>query len=218
MDFEYNPPFEPYLDILYHDETILIVDKPAELLSVPGKTENLYDCVESRAQQSFPKARIVHRLDMATSGVMALALTRKAHRQLSAQFAERHTDKSYIAKVSGLITDDEGEINLPLMVDWPNRPLQKVDHKEGKPALTKWRVIKRDADTTLLYLFPETGRTHQLRVHMQAIGHPILGDRFYAPEDIQAMSDRLLLHAETLELTHPKTDERMKFSSVCPFE
>jgi tRNA pseudouridine32 synthase/23S rRNA pseudouridine746 synthase len=217
-DKRYHPPQEPYLDVIYHDNAILVLDKPSGLLSVAGKTPDLEDCLESRAKALFPKARIVHRLDMATSGIIVMAKTREAHRRLSMAFEKRDTDKRYLAKVSGVMMEDQGEINMPLICDWPNRPLQMVDHENGKPSLTRWEVIKRDANTTLVALYPETGRTHQLRVHLKEIGHPILGDDFYAPIGVYLEADRLLLHAETLGFTHPETNERLKFSSVCPFE
>lgn len=215
--FRYAPPQGP-LDILHRDEAILIVDKPSGLLSVPGKPEDHADCLQSRIREEHPSATIVHRLDRATSGIMVLALNIAAHRHLSAQFEQRKTGKTYIARVQGHVQDDKGAINLPLCCDWPNRPLQMVDHEQGRPAQTRWEVMERENNNvTRVRLLPLTGRSHQLRVHMREIGHPILGDDFYAPEETFRAAPRLQLHAETLCLRHPATGENIAFTAPCPF-
>lgn len=205
------------IHLLYQDASILVADKPHDLLSVPGRAPDNRDCLLSRLQADFPTARIVHRLDCATSGVMVLALDADSHRHLSRQFQERQIGKQYIAHIHGRIEDDKGQVNLPLRCDWENRPKQIVDHAAGKTALTHWRILHRQADYTRVQLTPVTGRSHQLRVHMQQLGHPILGDRFYAHPEALAAADRLLLHALQLELTHPVSGERLSFQAPCPF-
>ena len=179
---DYAPPSTP-LDILHHDHELLVANKPAGLLSVPGKGAHLADCLLSRIQAAFPEALLVHRLDRDTSGVMIFALTPHAQRHLGLQFEKRQTKKTYVARVWGEMAEKEGTVNLPLKVDWPNRPLQMVDHENGKEAITDWRVIRAQDGETRVRLFPQTGRSHQLRVHMKEIGHPILGDPFYATGD-----------------------------------
>lgn len=203
--------------ILYADDHILVADKPAGLLSVPGRGEANQDCLIRRVQADYPDALIVHRLDMATSGLLVMARGPEAHRTLSKAFAGRQVAKSYVAVVAGEVAADEGEIDLPLITDWPNRPKQMVDHAIGKPSLTRYRVLKREAGTSRVELQPVTGRSHQLRVHMMSLGHPILGDYFYAPPDIIAASPRLLLHAEHLEIPHPGTGEAMRFHAPALF-
>jgi tRNA pseudouridine32 synthase/23S rRNA pseudouridine746 synthase len=215
--FVYAPPMEPYLSVLHRDDDLLVVDKPSGLLSVPGKAAEHADCLEMRARERFPSARIVHRLDMDTSGVMVLALNAAAHRHLGLQFERRKTLKTYIADIWGHPDADDGEVNLPLICDWPNRPKQMVSFEFGKPALTRWKVLERFETTTRVRLFPHTGRSHQLRVHMLATGHPILGDRFYAEGEALMASSRLALHAESLELHHPTGGERHRFVSELPF-
>ncbi|MBS99796.1 MAG: RNA pseudouridine synthase [Oceanospirillaceae bacterium] len=205
------------VELLYSDNEIVVVNKPANLLSVPGKGPDKQDCLWRRVQERFPTARIVHRLDYATSGILVLALNASSHRQLSLQFQARETGKRYQAIVTGLPDQLTGEIDLPLRCDWDNRPLQMVDHEQGKPALTRWEVIEQNALGTRLLLTPITGRSHQLRVHLLAIGHPIVGDGFYAPPEVRALSPRLLLHAELLQLKHPTTGEMLEFHSSCPF-
>ncbi|MCW9054171.1 MAG: pseudouridine synthase [Motiliproteus sp.] len=205
------------IDILFQDESIVVVDKPHDLLSVPGKGPDNKDCVVSRLQQRFPTIRIVHRLDCATSGVMVLALDADSHRHLSRQFQERQTHKVYVAKVYGQPSDNQGQVELPLRCDWENRPKQMVDWEQGKHALTHWYVLSRDSESARIKLTPITGRSHQLRVHMLAMGHPILGDRFYASGKALNCSPRLLLHAQLLELSHPITEKRQAFQSICPF-
>lgn len=215
----YQPPVQTELNILYSDQDILAVDKPAGLLSVPGRGPDRQDCLLSRVQQLFADALVVHRLDMSTSGVMILARNAAAQRQLSRQFELRQIKKSYLAIVSGRVDPHAGQIDLPLICDWPNRPRQIVDHSMGKPARTAYRVLSHDSatDTTRIELKPVTGRTHQLRVHMQALGHPVLGDDLYADEANRKKSARLLLHATTLELAHPTKLETMIFTRPAPF-
>jgi len=214
----YNPPQEPWLVILYQDEHIMVVNKPGGLLSVPGRLAEHKDSIMSRIQRDFPQAESVHRLDMATSGVIVVALTKAAERELKRQFREREPKKQYLARVWGHLEKDEGVVDLPLICDWPNRPKQKVCYETGKAAQTEYAVLSRDEDgTTRVLLKPITGRSHQLRVHMLALGHPILGDRFYAPPDVQALAPRLLLHAQTLTITHPAFGNSMTFKAPVDF-
>lgn len=205
------------LDILFHDEAVLVLNKPSGLLSVPGRRPENKDSLALRAQRWFDGARTVHRLDWETSGVSVLALDAAVHRELSRQFHDREVEKSYIAIVAGHLMPDEGEVALPLICDWPNRPRQMVDHENGRSALTRWQVVYREIDRTWLRLFPVTGRSHQLRVHMQALGHPILGDRLYADHHALHRAERLQLHAERLTFSHPQRRERVTFYSPCPF-
>lgn len=210
---EYHPPREPWLHVLYQDEHIIVVNKPSGLLSVPGRAEEHRDSVMTRVQADFPIAESVHRLDMATSGVIVVALTKAAERELKRQFREREPKKSYIARIWGHMEHDEGLIDLPLICDWPNRPKQKVCFEHGKSAQTGYLVLSRDADgSTRVKLTPITGRSHQLRVHMLALGHPILGDKFYAHPEAKAMAPRLQLHAQELRITHPEFSTAMHFS------
>jgi tRNA pseudouridine32 synthase/23S rRNA pseudouridine746 synthase len=183
--------------ILHADERLIVVDKPAGLLSVPGRTEG--DCASARVQARFPDALVVHRLDQATSGLLLFARGPAAQRELSADFAGRRVDKVYIAIVAGRL-DGEGLVDLPLAADWPNRPRQQVDAVQGKPSQTRWRALGAAGPHTRVWLAPVTGRSHQLRVHLAALGHPILGDALYAPPDIAAASPRLLLHAAELRV------------------
>lgn len=203
------------LPILYEDSDLLFIDKPAGLLSVPGKTEP--DCVEARLRETHPEALTVHRLDMATSGVMVFARNKAAQRHLGLQFERRHLSKTYEAIVDGVVRDDHGHIDLPLRADWPNRPLQMVCHEQGRPSQTAWRVIERMDDRTRLHLVPKTGRSHQLRVHLKAIGHVILGDEFYAHGHALEASPRLLLHAKALSLFKPTGGDRLIVNSDVPF-
>lgn len=205
------------IPVLYADESMLVVVKPHRLLSVPGLGEEKQDCLWRRVQQQYPTARIVHRLDYATSGLMVMALKADTHRHLSMQFQNRITQKRYQAIVSGQITENEGSIELPLRCDWERRPLQIVDHEQGKQALTHWQCLERNNLGSRLLLHPITGRSHQLRVHLQAIGHPILGDEFYAEGGARAASARLLLHADQLALRHPVSETWLEFESPCPF-
>jgi tRNA pseudouridine32 synthase / 23S rRNA pseudouridine746 synthase len=203
--------------VLHVDDACVVVEKPSGLLSVPGRGEHLQDCLATRAQAQFADALVVHRLDMATSGLMLLARGAAAQRALSRAFAQREVHKRYVAVVHGRVEPEQGEIDLPLLADWPNRPLQKVDHAHGRPSLTRWHVIGREADRTRLELEPVTGRAHQLRVHLRAIGHPILGDALYAPPEVLAGADRLLLHAARLGFAHPVSSEPIEIESVVPF-
>ncbi|MEI7374911.1 bifunctional tRNA pseudouridine(32) synthase/23S rRNA pseudouridine(746) synthase RluA [Dickeya chrysanthemi] len=214
----YNPPRDPWLHILYQDQHIMVVNKPSGLLSVPGRAEEHKDSIMTRIQADFPAAESVHRLDMATSGVMVVALTKAAERELKRQFREREPKKSYIARVWGHLTQDDGLVDLPLICDWPNRPKQKVCFEQGKPAQTNYTVLSRDNDgTTRVKLMPITGRSHQLRVHMLALGHPILGDGFYAHPEAKALAPRLLLHAQELAITHPVFNTPMHFRCEADF-
>ena len=212
----YSPPKAP-LAIVHLDETMIVLDKPAGLLSVPGRGEDKDDCLIHRAQAEFPEALIVHRLDMGTSGLLVLARGPAMQRALSITFQDRCVSKRYVALVAGHPAEDEGEVALPLICDWPNRPRQRVDFELGKPSLTRYRVLAREADTSRVELEPVTGRSHQLRVHLQQLGHPILGDDLYAPEAIRARSPRLMLHAQGLELPHPLSGKPMSFESGPPF-
>jgi tRNA pseudouridine32 synthase/23S rRNA pseudouridine746 synthase len=211
----YDPPQDP-LVILHQDHEILIVDKPAGLLSVPGKGEHLADCLMSRIEAVFPTALLVHRLDRDTSGVMVFALTPHAQRHLGLQFEKRYTKKTYVARVWGEMTTKTGTIDLPLIVDWPNRPLQHVDHVNGKPALTDYRVVRTGGGESRVRLYPKTGRSHQLRVHMKEIGHPILGDPFYATGPARDYP-RMMLHSETLQFRHPDGGAGVRFTAKAPF-
>lgn len=168
-------------------------------------------------QRVLPNATIVHRLDMATSGVLIMALNKPAHVEISRQFEKRETQKHYVARVYGAIEKDSGSVEEPLICDWPNRPKQKVDYEHGKPSLTNYQVIEREQETTLVKLMPVTGRSHQLRVHMLSLGHPIIGDRLYAHDKALALSTRLQLHAAYLQIKHPTSKEPMVFESSCPF-
>ena len=214
---DYHPPLEPYLNVLHVDDDILVLDKQSGLLTVPGKDPSLWDCVEYRARKTWPTAGIVHRLDKDTSGVLVMALNKRAHGRIGSQFEHRQTTKSYVARVDGLVAEDRGLIDLPLATDWENKPRQRVDYENGRPSQTDWQVIEREQSATRVRLLPLTGRTHQLRVHMKAIGHVILGDAFYGDERTQAAADRLQLHAAELGFTHPTTGKFMSFTAPMPF-
>ncbi|MDA9004969.1 RluA family pseudouridine synthase [Amylibacter sp.] len=214
--FIYTPP-QASLDILYIDQDILVVNKPSGLLSVPGKGLYHQDSLELRIKAEYTNSFLVHRLDMDTSGAMIFALNKVTQRSLNMQFEKRIVKKTYEARVFGNIKNDSGSINLPLIVDWPNRPLQKIDIKMGKSALTHWRVIKREENVTRVELIPETGRTHQLRVHMMALGHTILGDRFYGNSNEINLADKLQLHAKKLVINHPKSNKVLTFEAPLPF-
>ncbi|OIQ32442.1 MAG: RNA pseudouridine synthase [Roseobacter sp. MedPE-SWchi] len=212
---DYTPPQDP-LEILHHDAQILVVNKPAGLLSVPGRGEHLADCLLSRVQAAFPEALLVHRLDRDTSGVMVFGVTPHAQRNLSMQFEKRTTRKAYVARLAGRLEPRAGEVDLPLIVDWPNRPRQMVCQDSGKPALTEYRVVKYGEGETRVRLTPKTGRTHQLRVHMMALGHAILGDPLYATGAARDFP-RMMLHSEELRVKHPDSGESMKFRAKAPF-
>ncbi len=203
------------ISVVYNDDCLIIAVKPAGLLAVPGRGADKQDCLASRVQAQFLDALIVHRLDMATSGLMVLGRGAEMQRALSRLFHDREVGKRYVALVAGRMKVAAGEINLPLMADWLKRPRQKVDHDAGKHALTRYRVLGYDAggDTTRVELEPVTGRTHQLRVHLAAIGHPIVGDVLYGGR----LAPRLMLHAGMLAFQHPRTGEALAFSSPPPF-
>lgn len=222
-DFIYQPPMSPYLDIIYQDDDIVVLNKPSGLLTVPGRLPEHQDCLQNRVIKVLPTATVVHRLDMATSGIILMALNKPAHVEISRQFEKRLTKKRYIARVFGKVSEQTGSVELPLICDWPNRPKQKVDFEHGKKALTHYEVLDYHDDidgqtTTLVELTPVTGRSHQLRVHMLAIGHPILGDRLYAHEKALTVSNRLQLHAQMLAVAHPVTKQQLTFSKACPFQ
>lgn len=214
----YQPPPPGALPVIFADDWLIVADKPSGLLSVPGRGPDKADCLTSRVQQAIPDALSVHRLDMSTSGLLLLARGEVIHRQLSKLFRDRLVDKRYCAVVYGLMAADAGEIDLPLIVDWPNRPRQMVDHSIGKPSLTRYRVLQRDpvSQTTRVELEPVTGRSHQLRVHLASLGHPILGDDLYGGP-AEKLADRLLLHAMDLAFSHPSTAASMRFHSPPPF-
>lgn len=216
------------IEPLYVDDALLVLDKPSGLLAVPGRGADKQDCLAARAQARYPDALVVHRLDMATSGLMVMARGAAAQRELSRAFAAREVKKRYIAVVAGRLDaplqgwgapENWGTIDLPIIVDWPNRPRRIVDPVRGKPSLTRWRVLGADASGagTRVELEPVTGRSHQLRVHLRELGHPILGDALYAPPEVQALSGRLLLHAWSLRFVHPVTGEALVFERPAPF-
>lgn len=213
----------PGFEVIHADACLLVLSKPAGLLSVPGRGEDKQDCLSTRVRQHYPGALVVHRLDMATSGLMLMARSNAIQRALGALFERRLVDKRYVAVVDGKLADAPdaggwGLIDLPIAVDWPRRPLRIIDAQHGKASLTRWRVLAHDASvpTTRLELAPLTGRSHQLRVHLQAIGHPILGDRLYG-SDAEARAPRLLLHASQLQFAHPVSAEMLSFKSAPPF-
>lgn len=202
------------IELAYQDNHFLIAHKPSGLLTVPGRGPEKQDCLINRLLPDFPNSRIVHRLDMATSGLVIIAQNLGALQALGRLFETRNIHKEYTAVVDGLIEQNKGEIELPLICDWPNRPKQMVCHNTGKSAHTRYEVINRDPEKkqTRVKLLPVTGRSHQLRVHMQALGHPIVGDEFYAPEGVKSAAPRLLLHAARLTFQHPFNDQAMDIS------
>lgn len=208
----YSPPAHAGLDIVFLDETLLVLNKPSGLLSVPGRGEDKADCLASRVQAEYPDALIVHRLDMSTSGLLIMARGIDAQRALSRSFELRETQKCYLAVVDGRL-EGEGEVDLPLITDWPNRPRQMVDCERGKKALTRYRGLEYNSaqNSTRVELMPVTGRSHQLRVHMLALGHPILGDDLYGDSTSQGKAERLLLHAYALAIPHPGTGQVLEF-------
>lgn len=207
----------PGFELLFIDDTLLVVNKPAGMLSVPGRGANLQDCMATRVQAEISDALVVHRLDMATSGLLLFARGKAAQRRLSHAFAQREVEKRYVAVVAGSVADDAGQIDLPLITDWPNRPLQKVDFDEGKASVTRYRVVERVGGDSRVELEPLTGRSHQLRVHMLAIGHPILGDALYAPSEVLGRAARLMLHAAMLSFVHPVSGAVLCVESEVPF-
>ena len=209
---------------MHADEHLLVLDKPSGLLSVPGRGEDKQDCLSRRVQAHYPDALVVHRLDMATSGLMLMARSPAVQKALGLLFERREVHKRYTAVVEGELKpaaspDGWGLIDLPIIVDWPRRPLRIIDAERGKPSQTRWRALAFDQAThsTRVELEPLTGRSHQLRVHLQALGHPMLGDALYAPQAVQAKAPRLLLHACTLAFTHPASGERLSLESAPDF-
>ncbi|MBT9611594.1 MAG: RluA family pseudouridine synthase [Aquabacterium sp.] len=218
----YHPPPDTGLEVVHADEALVVLHKPAGLLSVPGRGDDRQDCLALRVQQRFADALIVHRLDMATSGLLVMGRGAAMQRALSLAFEQRLAHKRYEAIVHGVVADDAGEINLPLITDWPHRPRQTVCFERGKPSLTRFTVVSRDVTTqrTRVSLEPVTGRSHQLRVHLLALGHPIVGDELYAAAQMAHGTDapaRMLLHAAELGLPHPLSGEPMRWCSDVPF-
>jgi tRNA pseudouridine32 synthase/23S rRNA pseudouridine746 synthase len=216
---DYNPPPDSGLALIYQDDALLVLDKPSGLLSVPGRGTSKQDSLLTRTRKRFPRAECVHRLDMETSGLMVIALGKPVQRLLNRLFQQRQVRKHYVAVVDGRVDPPAGEIHLPLICDWPNRPRQKVDHAQGKPSTTHFHVLRHDPlnQTTRIALQPETGRSHQLRVHMQSLGHCILGDRLYASAQVGSKAPRLLLHASALAFSHPLNGRSSRFYSEAPF-
>ena len=215
---DYNPPQEPWLDLVYRDDYIAVVNKPSGLLSVPGNQPQYYDSAMSRVKEKYGFCESAHRLDMATSGILLFALSKAADRELKRQFREREPKKYYQALVWGHVEQDHGVVELPLICDWENRPRQKICFERGKRAVTFYDVLQRyPNNTTRVKLTPITGRSHQLRLHMLALGHPILGDKFYAHPQAKALSPRLCLHAESLQIQHPISGETMVFTAPVGF-
>ena len=217
--FDYRPP--PGLDIVHEDERLIVCNKPSGLLTVPGKDPSLADCLEARVQArrpDRPDTKVVHRLDKDTSGLILLAYDKKALGALGSQFEHRKIAKYYVARVWGEVEGESGLIDLPLATDWENKPRQRIDREKGRPSRTQWEVLEREpGGITRMKLIPLTGRTHQLRVHMVALGHPILGDSFYAGGEALAAADRLQLHAEMLGFAHPDDQRPMEFVAPAPF-
>ena len=214
----------PGIDLVYADASLLVLNKPAGLLSVPGREANKQDCLSRRVQHHFPDALIVHRLDLATSGLMLMARSPAMQRALGSAFENRKIHKRYVAVVAGHLAPAEsadgwGLVDLPIAADWPRRPLRIIDAVLGKPSQTRWQTLAFDeaANSTRVALEPLTGRSHQLRVHLQALGHPILGDALYAPEAVQARASRLLLHACALRLVHPASGALLSLDSAPGF-
>ncbi len=200
--------------ILHEDDNLLLVRKPDLLLSIPGRHPLNKDCLITRLRENYPSASMVHRLDLDTSGIMVIPLNKPTHAHISRQFQERKIEKSYIAIAYGQIPDDEGEIDLPIAIDWQNRPRQVICAQRGKSALTRYQVLSREKDRTRVLLRPVTGRSHQLRIHLRELGHPILGCDMYAHEEALNMAPRLMLHATKLGFEHPATGQWL--SGECP--
>ena len=213
----YTPPTDPWLNVIYEDDAILAVNKQPGLLSVPGRKVEHHDSIYTRLVERWPEVQVIHRLDMDTSGLMVLAKNKAAERALKKQFQYRLTHKVYYARVWGNVAADEGTIDAPLICDWPNRPKQKVCYETGKSSQTHFQVVKRESQTTIVRLLPITGRSHQLRVHMQLMGHPILGDEFYASPEAFALSSRLDLHAAELSFYHPDSQLLQRLFVECDF-
>ncbi len=216
MLIEYKPPLAPYLQIVWQDDALLVLNKPSGLLTVPGRAAEHQDSLQLRVQRVYPTARIVHRLDMATSGLVVMALTPDSHRMLNWQFERRQTRKHYIARLDGLLQASRGTVDLPLICDWPNRPRQMVCFQHGKQAQTLFELLAHEQGQSRVRLTPITGRSHQLRVHMQWLGHPIVGDKFYGQAPAGDV-ERLQLHAAMLGLEHPVTQQWLEFTAPVPF-
>lgn len=216
---DYQPPPDEGPRLVFSDEHLVVVDKPSGLLSVPGRGERMADCLATRVQHVFPDAMVVHRLDMDTSGLVLMARGVDMQRRLSSLFMSRQIDKRYVAVVHGLLAEEAGEVDLPLITDWPRRPRQKVDVDQGKPSLTRYQVLARDPGQgrTRVALEPVTGRSHQLRVHLMAIGHAIVGDSLYGPDEGRAEEGRLMLHACHLAFLHPATGQALSLRCEAPF-
>jgi tRNA pseudouridine32 synthase / 23S rRNA pseudouridine746 synthase len=204
-------------EIVFADDHLLVLNKPAGLLSVPGRGPNLQDCLSARVQVAYPSALVVHRLDRDTSGLMIMALDLAAQRALNRQFAERVVEKRYVALVFGQPTNAEGVVDLPMRKDFARPPCHMIDPIAGRPARTDWRVVERIKDRARLEIRPVTGRSHQIRLHLASLGHPILGDNLYAPPEVRGLANRLCLHATGLSLLHPTTQQRYAWTSACPF-
>ncbi len=215
----YTPPPHNTLEVLFRDKHIIILNKPAGLLSVPGRGDDKQDCMLSRCQLEHPNACIVHRLDMPTSGIIIFALTKEIQRELSILFEKRLIQKHYIAKVHGVLREKKGTVNQPLITNWQQRPKQKIDYKTGKPSTTNYKCLKiiDDNKNSLVKLEPVTGRSHQLRVHMSSLGHPILGDQLYGTPLSRTASHRLLLHAQKISFTHPVTHSLIRINCEADF-
>ena len=215
----YRPPETASLQPVFEDDFLLAFDKPPGLLSVPGRGPGKSDCLSSRVQKAYPESRVVHRLDMETSGLMLFARDPETHRQLGHLFETRAIQKTYIAVVLGQPQQENGTIDAPVIADWPNRPRQKIDFENGKPSRTRFRLLRHSigANVSRLRLHPESGRSHQLRVHLHYLGHPILGDPLYFESGSDQMAERLLLHASRLEFKHPASDQRLEISCPAPF-
>lgn len=213
------PPCDRPVEILYRDEHLLLVDKPDLLLSIPGRNPLNSDCVISRMRETFASASVVHRLDLDTSGIMVIPLDKPTHSHISRQFQEHRVDKSYQTMVYGIVEQDSGEIDLPIAPDWDNRPRQVISEERGKQALTRFEVLARfpSENCTRLRLQPVTGRSHQLRIHLAEIDHPILGCDLYAHEEALSMAKRLMLHAHTLAFEHPATGQQLTGEAPLPF-
>ncbi len=212
------PEYLPHgVPVIYHDDYIVVLDKPSGLLSVKGIGIDKIDCLAVRVASAIEGARIVHRLDMDTSGVIVMARDADTHRELSRQFQDREVEKKYLAEVGGLVEEERGLIDIPIRKDMENPPKQCVDFEQGKCSQTHWKVIERKELSTALELRPITGRSHQLRIHLREIGHPILGDDLYAPQEVLAMAPRLMLHAHSLTISHPANRERVTFTTPSPF-
>lgn len=218
-DFIYEPPLNPYLEILYEDADIMVVNKPSGLLSVPGKKIEYQDSILYRVRQKYPNAQAVHRLDMGTSGIMVVGLSKIAISNLGKQFMNRQTQKVYLAKVAGCLEQNSGIINLPMRTDINNRPYQIIDFEQGREAITYYEkvLINEEEDFSIVRLYPKTGRSHQLRLHLQQIHHPILGDHLYADKKSFLRAKHLCLHAAALSFYHPLTNELMQFCSDIDF-